>query len=132
VGGSGTPGVVQTGLSGAGGTSSTPGATLTDIAPGGAYDPLNWLGDVASAGGSSIASGILGVIETVTAPLVKFLEDSTLVILGVVLLIVGLIVLAHSADDSNNSAQSSAPGGGAKKAPKSEAEEGAEAAVVAA
>jgi hypothetical protein len=77
-------------------TSTPANAQLTSL-PGGNLDPLNWFGDVTGLGGDAISSGILSVIKTITGPLVSFLEDSTLVIVGVILLVVGIVIIVHSA-----------------------------------
>jgi hypothetical protein len=80
-------------------------------------NPLNGFGIPAAverAGGSAIASGILGVIDTVLTPLKTWLTDSLLIVFGLVFLLVGLIVLVHSS------------GGSAPKwVPAGQAEEGA-------
>lgn len=70
--------------------------------PGGSLDPLNWPGEIGSAGGSAIASGILGVIQTITAPLRKFVEDAGLVVLGIVLFFVALALIVHGAGGSSS------------------------------
>jgi hypothetical protein len=99
-------------------------ATLTSF-PGGDLDPLNWVGGVAASGGKAIASGILGVIDTITAPLTHFLEDSALVLFGIIIVIVALVLIAHAGGKSDDgSATTGVP-------LKAEAEEGAEDAAVA-
>jgi hypothetical protein len=109
-----------------GGSASAPpstSATLTSF-PGGRLDPLNWPSEVLKDGGGAIASGGLGIISAITAPLTHFLEDSTLVILGIVIFIVGVVLIAHSR--SNSGAGASAAPAAASGGLATEAEEGAE------
>lgn len=79
-----------------GGTGGGPATGSTTAFPGGALDPLNIPGEIAGGAASGVEGAILGVIKTITAPLVHFLEDSTLVIFGIILFVVGLVVIAHS------------------------------------
>lgn len=77
-------------------TSAAPAAGATTAYPGGALDPLNIPGEIAGGAASGVEGAILGVLKTITAPLVHFLEDSTLVVFGIILFVVGLVVIAHS------------------------------------
>lgn len=89
--------------SGSGGGPVTGGAGATTASfPGGSLDPLNIPGEIAGAGGGAIASGILGVINTITAPLKAFVVNSALVVFGVLLLAVAVIVIAHSASSGSS------------------------------
>lgn len=94
--------ILHTGPSTAqGGTGGSPASTSANLAslPGGALDPLNWPGEiggaVGSAGGGAVASGLLSVIDAVTAPLKAFVEDAGLVVLGIVLFFVALFLIAR-------------------------------------
>lgn len=127
------------------GGTGTASATLTDVAPGGLWDPLNLPGAIGGAvnkaGGGAIASGILGVVGVITKPLVHFLEDSTLVLFGIIIFIVGAVLIAHGMEDSSSSSSSptvAPPAGPAKEGEKAGgkgaegvAEEAPEAAVAA-
>lgn len=88
-------------------TGSPASATEAASFPGGALDPLNLpseigsiFGGVEKAGGGAIASGLLGVIDAITAPLKAFVEDSALVVIGIIVVVVGLVVLGHAVTSS--------------------------------
>lgn len=86
-----------------GGTGGGPATGSTTAYPGGALDPLNIPGEIAGGAASGVEGAILGVIKTITAPLVHFLEDSTLVIFGIILFVIGLVVIARSVGSSSSS-----------------------------
>lgn len=77
------------------------GAATTSSFPGGALDPLNIPGEIAGGAASGVEGAILGVIKTITAPLTHFLEDSFLVVFGVILFVIGLVVIAKSVSSGN-------------------------------
>lgn len=78
-------------------STGAPTATLTNIAPGGSLDPLNWPGDVLNAGGGAVASGLLAVVRAITDPLKHFVEDAGLVVIGLILFAVALALIVHGA-----------------------------------
>lgn len=80
--------------------------------PGELYGGLKAAGGaVSSAGGGAIASGLLGALSAITSPLKAFVEDTGLVVLGIILIAVGLVVVALKSGASlPSSSSSSSPG----------------------
>ena len=111
----------------------TAGASTTGVNLNPFAIPGEIWGGISKAGGGAIASGILGVVDTITKPLVHFLQDAVLILFGIVIFIVAAVLIAHGVSHSSPpSLQSSTPapnpGGsssGEKTAGKAAPEEGA-------
>lgn len=113
------PGVVPAAASSSGSSSSSSsaggGAALTGLNANpldGFGIPGTLWGAVSSAGGGPVASGILGVVGTITKPLTSFLTNAFLVVAGLVVVIVGLVLLAHAAGHDPSTPDVITRGGG--------------------
>lgn len=116
------------------GTGSTTGGTTDAInIPNPGNIPGDIAGGVAGASAGAIEGAIEDVIEKFVGPLVHFLEDSLLVVFGIIIVIVGLVLLAKAAGNgkSGSPGAAAAPassGGGKTEEAEPEAEEAAAAA----
>jgi hypothetical protein len=96
--------------SSSGGSSSAGGSSGggTTAAPAWSIDPnpFNWPGEVASTAAKDTMQGLLGAAGAVAKPLVSFLENSLLIVFGLVVVVVGLVLLARAATNDNNNSNS--------------------------
>lgn len=126
------PGGGAAGGTGAGGFGAGVGGTnfVSDVLPGGSWNPVNWpgkvLGGAANAASGAVTNAVESFVLALVKPLESYLEDAALIIFGVVMVLIAVILVAHASghvgnvgnDDNGNS------GGGAAAFAKGKAAKG--------